>query len=248
MTLQGAARDSDLLRYLARRRFSPGERLPAIHELAEELGLSTGKLREQLEVARQLGLVDVRPKTGIRASGYSFLPGVWVSLRQALALDPVYFYQFEALRNHIEEAFFEEAVRLLLPEDLRHLKALVERAWERLRGDPIQIPHGEHRELHLTIYSRLDNLFVRGLLESYWEAYESVGLSVYADYGFLHDVWSFHEKIVDGILAGAFEEAHRTLVEHTGLVQYRPRLAQPAGNAANGAGAAGLRSRRGVKR
>ncbi len=248
MTAEGAARDSDLLRYLARERFSPGERLPAIHVLAEELGLSTGKLREQLEVARQLGLVDVRPKTGIRATGYSFLPGVWVSLRHALSLDPVNFYQFEALRNHVEEAFFDEAVRALAPEDLRRLKALVDRAWERLRGDPIQIPHGEHRELHLTIYSRLDNPFVRGLLEAYWEAYESVGLSVYADYGFLHDVWTYHEKMVDNILAGEFEEAHRTLVEHTGLVQYRPRLARPAGNAAGGAAASGLRPRRGVRR
>ncbi len=233
MTSNGAGRDSDLLRYLARQRFGPGERLPAIHDLAGELGLSTGKLREQLEVARQLGLVEVRPKTGIRASAYTFLPGVWVSLRLALALDPAYFYQFEALRNHVEEAFFDEAVRLLQPEDLRHLRSLVERAWERLRGDPIQIPHGEHRELHLTIYSRLENPFVRGLLEAYWEAYESVGLSVYADYGFMHDVWTYHEKLVDQILAGAFEVAHRTLVEHTGLVQYRPRLARPAGHAAS---------------
>ncbi len=247
MAPEGVARDSDFLRYLARRRFSPGERLPAIHELAGELGLSTGKLREQLEVARQLGLVDVRPKTGIRAAGYSFLPGVWVSLRQVLAHDPAYFYQFEALRNHVEEAFFDEAVRLLLPDDVRQLKLLVDRAWERLRGDPIQIPHAEHRELHLTIYSRLDNPFVRGLLEAYWEAYESVGLSVYADYGFLHDVWSYHEKIVDSILAGAFAEAHRTLVEHTGLVQYRPRLARPAANASVGASVGARQARHGAR-
>jgi DNA-binding GntR family transcriptional regulator len=123
---------------------------------------------------------------------------------------------------------------------------LVEHAWDRLRGDPIQIPHGEHRELHLTIYTRLNNPFVRGLLEAYWEAYESVGLSVYADYKFLHDVWSYHERLVDRLTAGDFEEAHKLLVEHTGLVQYRPRLARPSGGVSSAAARSAARS--GVKR
>jgi DNA-binding FadR family transcriptional regulator len=249
MAVNLTSRDSELLAYLGERKFEPGERLPAIPSLALELGLSTGKLREQLEVARMLGLVDVRPKLGIRAAAYSFSPAVWLSLRHGLALDTGCFEHFEVLRNHLEAAFFHEAVELLRAEDIEHMQALVASAWRRLRGEPIQIPHAEHREFHLTTYSRLDNPFVRGLLEAYWEAYETVGLSVYADYRFLHDVWTYHERMAREMQAGNVDAAHALLVEHTGLVQMRPRLArEPGRSGVSPAIAAELRSdRRGSK-
>jgi len=216
---------SELMRYLADKAFPVGERLPSLPELAHDLKLSVGKLREQLEVARTLGLVEVRPKTGIRALPFSAFPGIWVSLRFALSSDPGAFDQFEALRHHVEAGFFHEAVRLLQPEDMRHLERLVAKAWERLNGEPIQIPHSEHRELHLTIYSRLANPYVLGILEAYWEAYETAGLNVYSDYSYLHEVWSYHERVVKGIVSGNYDDAHSALVEHTGLVRNRPHLA-----------------------
>ena len=218
-------RQSEFLHYLAQAGLPAGERLPPLPEMARKLGVSVGKLREQLEVARALGLVEVRPKTGIRALPFSAFPGLWVSLRYALSSDPAAFEQFEALRHHVEASFFHEAVLLLQPSDLRHLERLVSKAWERLRGEPIQIPHAEHRELHLAIYSRLNNPFVHGILEAYWEAYETAGLNVYSDYAYLHEVWTYHERVVTGIANGNYDNAYSALVEHTGLVRNRPRLA-----------------------
>jgi len=218
-------RQSEFLHYLAQAGLPAGERLPPLPEMARKLGVSVGKLREQLEVARALGLVEVRPKTGIRALPFSAFPGLWVSLRYALSSDPAAFGQFEALRHHVEASFFHEAVLLLQPSDLRHLERLVSKAWERLRGEPIQIPHAEHRELHLAIYSRLNNPFVHGILEAYWEAYETAGLNVYSDYAYLHEVWTYHERVVTGIANGNYDDAYSALVEHTGLVRNRPRLA-----------------------
>lgn len=226
---------SEFLTYLAAKGMAPGERLPPIQQIADELGVSVGKLREQLEVARELALVEVRPKTGVRAASYSFFPSVWTSLRFALSKDPSYFDPFESLRNHVESAFFEEAVRLLSDEDKVHLKDLIDRAWRKLRGDPIQIPHAEHRDLHLTIYSRLENPFVHGILEAYWEAYENVGLHVYADYTYLHEVWTYHERMIEDILNGDFTAAHTVLVEHTGLLHSRPKLARLEPGASRGA-------------
>ena len=218
-------RQSEFLHYLAQAGLPAGERLPPLPEMARKLGVSVGKLREQLEVARALGLVEVRPKTGIRALPFSAFPGLWVSLRYALSSDPAAFGQFEALRHHVEASFFHEAVLLLQPSDLRHLERLVSKAWERLRGEPIQIPHAEHRELHLAIYTRLNNPFVHGILEAYWEAYETAGLNVYSDYAYLHEVWTYHERVVTGIANGNYDNAYSALVEHTGLVRNRPRLA-----------------------
>jgi DNA-binding FadR family transcriptional regulator len=215
---------SELLNYLAYKGLDPGDRLPAIKDLAAELGISTGKLREQLEVARSLGLVEVRPKTGTRVLDYRFLESLRTGLLYRLARDPQAFGPFGDLRNHVEAAFWYEAVGALTSEDRAELSQLVDRAWEKLRGQPVQIPHAEHRQLHLTIYRRLENEFVRGLLEAYWEAYEAVGLDVYNDYRYLEQVWHYHTKMVEAIVAGDQDAGYQALIEHTGLLSRRPEM------------------------
>jgi DNA-binding FadR family transcriptional regulator len=205
--------------------------LPPLEELSAELKISIGKLREQLEVARALGLVEVRPRTGIRLSEYGFLPAVRFSLLYALAGDPAQFEAFGALRHHVEASFWREAVALLTPQDHADLRELVRCAWAKLNGQPIQIPHAEHRDLHLIIFRRLNNPFVKGLLEAYWEAYEAVGLSLYSDYEYLREVWTYHEAIVDAIVAGEVDKGHALLVKHTSLLRYRDNRAAEAGEA-----------------
>jgi DNA-binding FadR family transcriptional regulator len=213
--------DSDLLRYIVEQGKRPGDRLPSTEELSAELGVSIGKLREQLEVARALGLVDVKPRNGIRLNAYSFLPAVRASLLYALASHNAEFEQFSALRSHLEAAYWNEAVARLTPEDHAHLVALIQRAQAKLDGRPIQIPHAEHRELHLTIFSRLDNPFVTGLLEAYWDAYEAVGLSRYSDYAYLQEVWGYHARIVEALVSGQLALGHQLLLEHTNLLSHR---------------------------
>jgi DNA-binding FadR family transcriptional regulator len=212
--------DSDFLDYIIRQGFKAGDRLPSIEELSLELKISVGKLREQLEVARSLGIVEVRPRAGIRLAETNFLPAVRLGLLYALARDPSQFEAFGLLRNHIEASFWHEAVALLTPNDHLSLQALVAQAWAKLNGKPIQIPHSEHRQLHLTIFSRLVNPFVKGLLEAYWEAYEAVGLNLFTDYQFLCDVWTYHEKMVTALAQGDVDESYRLFVEHSGLLRY----------------------------
>ena len=166
---------SEFMRYLASHPEAEGN-LPSLSELSRELGISVAGLREQLEVARALGLVEVRPRTGTRRLAYSFAPAVKQSLTYALALNQSYFQKYSELRTHIENAYWDEAVALLTEDDKRELQNIITHAFEKLRGNPVQVPHEEHRRLHLLIYSRLNNPFVTGLLEAYWEAYESVGL------------------------------------------------------------------------
>ena len=73
---------SELLNYLAQAPLQPGDRLPTINELTEEaqLGMSTSKVREQLSIARALGLVRVKTKNGMRLQPYDFKPAVLLSL------------------------------------------------------------------------------------------------------------------------------------------------------------------------
>ena len=107
---------------------------------------------------------------------------------------------------------------LLTDEDIEHLQELVEQAVSQLQKPRIRIPHLEHRELHLTIFSRLDNPFVTGLLEAYWDAYEAVELNTYADYAYLQKVWEYHRRIVNSLVTKEYDEGKRLLVEHTQLL------------------------------
>jgi len=213
---------SEFLRYLATHE-EVENGLPSLKKLSEELGVSMASLREQLEVARALGLVEVRPRLGTRRRDYSFTPAVRQSLGYALALNNEHFRKYSELRNHVESAFWYEAVEKLTEQDKADLQNIITRAFEKLQGVQIQVPHEEHRQLHLLIYSRLENPFVTGILEAYWDAYENVGLNVFAGgYEYLQKVWQYHRDMVDSICNGNFEEGYKALTAHTDLLYHRP--------------------------
>lgn len=214
---------SEFLDYLAASHSLDGvERVPPLSELSKQLGVSVSVLREQLEAAQTLGLVEARPRTGIRRLPYSFFPAASHSLAFALRLDPRHFLEFADLRKRLEASYWDQAVRSLTPQDHAELQALVQRAWEKLRGQPVRIPHEEHRKLHLGIYRRLENPFVLGLLEAYWEAYEAVGLNVFADYEYLQQVWSYHQQMVEAICAGDYKQGYQALLAHAELIRQMP--------------------------
>ena len=208
---------SEFLRYLAEHQEAENG-LPTLNELSREMGFGIAALREQLEVARSLGLVEVKPRTGMRRKPYTFAPAVLKSLDYAIALNKDHFIAFADLRQHIETAYWREAVKLLTLEDHSVLQELVKRAWKKLRGNPIEIPHPEHRELHLTIYRRLNNPFVTGLLQAYWDSYETVGLNFFTDYNYLTEVWNYHQQMVDAICSNNVEAGYKALSEHTDLI------------------------------
>jgi len=193
-------------------------RLPSLSELSDSLGVGVARLREQLEAAKTLGLVEVRPRTGIKYLPYTFYEAVWQSLSYAIELDHVNFLYFASLRRHIEMAYWHEAVEKLSLEDHKSLKDLISQAWKNLGGSPTRVPYEEHRKLHLLIFHKLKNPFVQGLLEGYWSAYESIGLSLYTDINYLEEVWTYHEQMIDAICSGDFDLGYQILTQHTDLL------------------------------
>ncbi|MGA9396968.1 MAG: FCD domain-containing protein [Anaerolineaceae bacterium] len=212
---------SDFTRYLVEQKSSPDERIPALTELSKQLNISVTSLREQMEAARELGLVEARPRTGIRRKAYNFLPAVRQSVAYSIAVNPDSFEAFSDLRIHIEESYWYEAAELLTADDHAYLQSLIDRAESKLSGRPPQIPHDEHRALHLSIYRKLNNPFVMGLLEAYWEMYEAVGLDVYNQLEYLKKVWQYHKRIVAALKAGNYQSGYKLLREHKLLLEQR---------------------------
>ncbi|MBT7782894.1 MAG: hypothetical protein HN741_08255, partial [Anaerolineae bacterium] len=119
---------SDFLKYLAARKKSDKEGIPALDQLSAELDINRAALREQVAVARALGLVSVKPRVGIQRLAYSFTPALQQSLGYAILRDRANFEKYSDLRTHVESAYFHQAVEKLEPVDIEELKELIEEA------------------------------------------------------------------------------------------------------------------------
>ncbi|HZD11793.1 MAG TPA: FCD domain-containing protein [Candidatus Binatia bacterium] len=217
--------EPEFLNYIIEQKISPGARLPTLAEMSAEIGISLGKLREQLEVARSRGLVSVKPRVGTQREPFSFLPVTRDSVLFGLASGEAEFEHFSELRQAIESGLWIPAVTRLKAEDHELLRNLIARAWDKLYGDPVLIPNKEHRLLHLTIFNRLDNPFVKGILEAYWDIYEAVELTRLASYEYWLEVWEYHEKMVETICNGEFLRGQQLLLEHFELLpRVRPSV------------------------
>jgi DNA-binding FadR family transcriptional regulator len=212
---------SELLRFIVENGYHPGDSLPTIQEISQTMDSSVAKTRESLEVARALGMVDIKPGRGIRVTEYTFTPAVTVSSLYAIGLDDQNFEHLRAVRNGIEISFWNDAVSSLTSEDVEYLRQLIATAREQLARQPIQVPADVHRRFHLTLFSRLENPFVQGILEAFWEAYEAFGLNLYADIDYHREVWDYHEWIVESLAQEDYEEGRLLLIEHMNLLQLR---------------------------
>lgn len=212
---------SNLLLYITEKAAQGQDSLPSLSSLSEELGMSVSKLREELLVARAFGLVEVKPRIGIKILDFNFKPAVSKCLAIAVSVDKALFSQYSDMRNHIEASYWYQAVNNLKKTEVQELKQIIRTAFEKLNSDPIQIPHQEHRQLHLTIFKRLENVFVQGILESYWDIYEAVGLNFYEDRKYLQRVWDYHQQMVDSISQSDFLSGYQALVAHMDLLFQR---------------------------
>lgn len=217
--------DSEFLRYLIDK--APGERLPTLNQIGDDMGVSVGKLREQLEVARALGLVSVRPRLGVQREKFDFAQVLLHGIFFSLAAGEATFEQLAQVRRVLELGFWDEAVAQLTPGDIARLEGLVARAWDKLRGEPIHVPTAEHRALHMTIFGRLQNPFVIGLLETYWDAYEASEMTRFTQYAYWVSVWEYHEQIVAALRAQAYAHGRQLLQEHFALLRTAPASALP---------------------
>ena len=214
--------NSAFLQYLIDKEIAPGQRLPALSDISQELGISVGKLREELEVARSMGLVSVRPRLGIQRESFDFSQVILDGLFFSLETGEADFKSFSRLRQIVEAGFWDQSVQLLTAQDIDHLQKLVSRAWNKLKGEPIHIPNSEHRDFHLTIFNRLQNPFVQGILGAYWQAYNASELTRFASYSYWIDVWTYHEKIADALYNNEFSLGRQLLVEHFSLLKSLP--------------------------
>jgi len=212
---------SKLLKFIIERKKEGRDDLPSIQELSEQLGMSVPTLREQIEALKILGIIEARPRHGIHIKPIDFSAGLKQNAIVAAMADMKYFYQISEMRDKVEQSWFLNAAEQLTTDDIDNLEQYVIKAQAKLQGNPIRIPHNEHKELHLRIYQKLDNLFVIGILNTYWTVYEAVGMNLYTDLAYQMTVWNYHRKIVQAIKKKDYKNGQALLSEHMQLIYKR---------------------------
>jgi DNA-binding GntR family transcriptional regulator len=189
-----ALREAILLGHLA-----PGERVVEA-ELARQMRISRGPIREALRQLEQDGLVDYRPRRGV----------IVTALTPALILDAY------AVRAALEGLAASAAARHASPEALDSLEALLEdmRAHARA-GDAVALQQADVR-FHELICTLAENPVLlkswRGLGPGSWTLF-SIGKQE-GSYE-LTEIAERHLPIVTAIRSGEAEEALAAAKEHT---------------------------------
>lgn len=212
---------SPFMKYLASLPADSSSRLPPLTQLSQQLNISVASLREQMEVARAMGLIEVHPRTGIHKVKFSFSHTVVMSLVYCNESGEDAFQQISDLRKHIEAAYWQEAASQLSPIHIDQLNQLVDKAFQKLHSRPPQIPVEEHKSFHLVMYQKIANPYVQGILEAYWTMYELTGMAVYADLQYLEQVWHFHRRMVDALSRSEFDAGYRVFKDHIDLMSQR---------------------------
>jgi len=195
------------------------EPIPSISELSSQLRISTASVREQLEVPKELGFVEVRTRTGIQKHDFCLTRPLTLSMTYGLRVDPDLFQEYASLRRQLEIAYWYEACALLEKSHIEELRELEERANWKINQSPVVIPTPEHRNFHLAIYRPLNNRVLNSVLETYWDLYEASRIQYYRNHEYLESVWSYHRQMLDAIASKAYEKGYEALVIHFDLIK-----------------------------
>lgn len=73
----------------------------------------------------------------------------------------------------------------------------------------------------MLVYSKLQNPFVIGLLETYWDLFEQFGYLQTPEIDYLEKVWLYHGKIVDAVANNDLALGYNLMREHMDLFNQR---------------------------
>jgi DNA-binding FadR family transcriptional regulator len=158
-------------KYITDGRLGPGDLLPPEGQLAVDLGVSRGSVREAVKALESLGIVEVRHGDGVRVRAFNF-DSVFDLLAYGLVFDPVRASEVLQIRVWLEEAAVGEVIGRITDAELSQIEELLGR-WEKdaaLNADTSD----DDRNFHRLLYRPLGNESLLGLIDIFWVIYHSI--------------------------------------------------------------------------
>jgi DNA-binding FadR family transcriptional regulator len=221
-SLNEAIRDY-VKQYILDQGLNAGDPLPPETQLAQELGVGRGSVREAIKALESLGIVEVRHGEGLYVRPFNFDP-ILETLSYGVHFDTQTLAELLQIRIMIERSAIEDVIQRITPEELERLEQLMEAWKQRLEtGEP-------HRDLdeefHRVLYGCLGNEMFMKLFEVFWIAYENLDDPIIQDTGRAERDYSTHLGLLNAVCARNVDLAGKCMVQHFAHLVERIRRAR----------------------
>jgi DNA-binding FadR family transcriptional regulator len=157
--------------YITASRLGPDDLLPPEGQLAIDLGVSRGSVREAIKALESLGIVEVRHGDGVRVRSFNF-DSILDLLSYGVLFDPDRVVGILQIRIWLEDSAVVPAVEAIDDATLDEMDTLLDR-WNKkaeARADTSE----EDRAFHRLLYAGLRNESLSQLIDIFWLVYHSM--------------------------------------------------------------------------
>lgn len=208
-----------LIRTISAGRFPPGSALPSERQLASQLGVSRGSLREALRVLEHAGVLNARPGSGTFVAPDGGSRSSFIRARAAIVgehspLDII------VARAAVEPVCASHAATSRTAHDLAIIRARLDEQIS-LAADGGDVTEADN-QFHLAIaaasrnvvLASLEQTLIRLMYESTWTALKKRSREHWGQRFIEH-----HELIYDAIAAGDPRRAHQLMAMHMTAIE-----------------------------
>lgn len=158
-------------RFITDRHLAPGALLPPEGQLAEDLGVSRGSVREAIKSLESLGIVEVRHGDGVRVRDFNF-DSILDFLSYGLEFQPRRAAEILKIREWLEGAAVAEAAHVLTDAEFDQIEAVLA-VWDR-KAAAGEATAFEDRSFHRLLYAPLGNESLLSLIDIFWVVYNGL--------------------------------------------------------------------------
>lgn len=215
--------------YITSKHLKPGDPLPSEGQLATDLGISRGPMREALRSLESLGIVEVRHGTGVFVRGFNF-DSMLDLLSFGLSFDPTKISEILQIRKWLETAAIGDVCEHITADDIRNIEHVLEQWDKRIAAD--ESTAEEDRAFHRSLYQVIGNESLTALIDIFWVVYHSTPVTKVTKDASPTTTIQDHRNILDAIKKRNASLARQQIQDHFRGIEERiqgvGKLAVPA--------------------
>lgn len=206
--------------YIIENNLKAGDPLPSEGQLADDLGVGRGSVREAVKSLQSLGIIDVQHGTGLSVRELNFDP-MLETFKFGMRFDARTISELLQIRILLETAVIGKAVEKIEPAALQDLEDLLAE-WETYNREGKSFTELDE-DFHRILYSTLDNHTLMQLFDVFWDAFWELDLGDVVAPDPIKELHT-HQQILDAVKARDVELTRARLTQHFDYV--RERIAQ----------------------
>ncbi len=208
----------EVKKFITDRNLRPGDLLPPEGQLALDLGVSRGSVREAVKSLESLGIVESKHGEGVRVREFN-LDSILDFLSYGLVFQPSRASEILQIREWLEESAVALATQVISDEELGQIDALLS-VWgaKAAAGEPTS---EEDRRFHRLLYAPLGNSSLLSLIDIFWVVYNALAVKTVPQDGDPLLTVQAHRDLFDAVRRRDAVLAQQRLSQHFRNIELR---------------------------